>query len=130
MSDKPERRKPSDEGATKRSPGARNRAPIRGLAPLLIPVLAVIVIAWAWVVHGSRDGGPDHAATTRGLEAADVTTPDGQSVGVRSEGAARIDFPEPAHDFGEVEQGDVLTHTFVVRNAGDAPLELLEAGAS
>ena len=36
-------------------------------------------------------------------------------------------FPAPLHDFGEVERGDTLEHSFVVRNEGDAPLQILSA---
>src|SRR5262245_17033358 len=33
-------------------------------------------------------------------------------------------IPAPTHDFGEVKQGERLTHTFVIRNDGGAPLEI------
>ena len=33
-------------------------------------------------------------------------------------------FPTFVHDFGEVGRGDRLRHSFVVRNEGDAPLEV------
>lgn len=34
--------------------------------------------------------------------------------------------PEPAFDFGEAENDQKITHEFVVKNAGDEPLELTE----
>ena len=34
-------------------------------------------------------------------------------------------FPTFVHDFGDVVRGDVLRHSFVVRNDGDAPLEIV-----
>ena len=36
-------------------------------------------------------------------------------------------FPATLHDFGAVDRGEKLEHTFVVRNDGDAPLEILSA---
>jgi hypothetical protein len=36
-------------------------------------------------------------------------------------------FRELVQDFGDVAQGDVIEHAFVVRNEGDAPLEILSA---
>ena len=42
-------------------------------------------------------------------------------------GTPRISFPEPEHDFGTVAQGATVSHKFVVRNVGDAPLRLIRA---
>ena len=36
-------------------------------------------------------------------------------------------FPTLVRDFGEVVRGETLSHAFVVRNDGDAPLEVLSA---
>jgi hypothetical protein len=36
-------------------------------------------------------------------------------------------FPSLAHNFGEVDRGDSLTHAFIVRNEGNVPLEILSA---
>jgi len=33
-------------------------------------------------------------------------------------------LPERAHDFGEVEEGNVAEHAFQVLNKGDQPLEI------
>lgn len=38
----------------------------------------------------------------------------------------QVRVPVDVHDFGTVARGDSLTHTFVVENAGKAPLELLD----
>jgi Protein of unknown function (DUF1573) len=44
-----------------------------------------------------------------------------------SAGAApKAVVPEPVADLGTVDRGETVTHDFVVRNEGDAPLELLE----
>jgi hypothetical protein len=36
-------------------------------------------------------------------------------------------FRELVQDFGDIARGDVLEHAFVVKNDGDAPLEILSA---
>ncbi|MEZ4987045.1 MAG: DUF1573 domain-containing protein [Saprospiraceae bacterium] len=35
---------------------------------------------------------------------------------------AKFSFSEPTFDFGEVEEGDVITHRFAFTNAGEVPL--------
>ena len=42
----------------------------------------------------------------------------------RSEGVARLVVREPVFDFGTVERGATVEHTFVLRNAGDATLRI------
>jgi PBP1b-binding outer membrane lipoprotein LpoB len=41
-----------------------------------------------------------------------------------------ISFVETTHDFGMISQGVKATHTFIVRNTGDAPLRLISAKGS
>lgn len=36
--------------------------------------------------------------------------------------APKAAFPKPNHHFGEVFEGEDITHDFVVENKGDAPL--------
>ena len=45
--------------------------------------------------------------------------------GATAEGRPVATFPTFLQDFGEVGRGDKLHHTFVVRNDGDAVLEIL-----
>lgn len=42
----------------------------------------------------------------------------------------RIDSPEALFDFGERDTDEVVEHAFVIRNIGDAPLELLDVRSS
>jgi len=41
------------------------------------------------------------------------------------DGQPKAVFPAMGHDFGTVDRGDKLEHTFIVRNEGTAPLEIL-----
>lgn len=43
---------------------------------------------------------------------------------VPGEPAPRVRFEEPDYDFGEVEAGEEVEHTFVFENAGDSPLSV------
>lgn len=41
-----------------------------------------------------------------------------------------MEFESKEHDFGTVEEGEVVEHTFVFTNTGDAPLIVSDASAS
>lgn len=41
-----------------------------------------------------------------------------------------MEFEEKEHDFGTVEEGDVVEHTFTFKNTGEAPLIVSNAKAS
>lgn len=41
------------------------------------------------------------------------------------DGQPKAVYPAMVHDFGTVERGATLEHTFIVRNEGTAPLEIL-----
>ncbi len=41
-----------------------------------------------------------------------------------------IEFTEELHDFGKINEGDVVEHTFVFKNTGEAPLIISNARAS
>jgi len=45
-------------------------------------------------------------------------------------GGPSIHFPEPSYDFGVIEEGVKVSHTFIVQNTGDLPLKLIRAKAS
>ncbi len=42
----------------------------------------------------------------------------------QSKGVPELVLEETVHDFGQVKQGDVLEHSFVIRNQGTAPLQI------
>ncbi len=49
-------------------------------------------------------------------------TPTTENVADAPKAFAAFKFEESTHDFGEIEQGDVVKHTFQFTNSGDAPL--------
>ena len=79
---------------------------------------------------GSRGEGPSAASSTKDLLASSTTASNDRNAGDPATGGPRIVFPETSYDFGTITQGANVSHTFVVRNAGDAPLRLIDVGGS
>lgn len=91
-----------------------------------LSILAVLVaILAAWLLFGSQK---DAASAASGPTKADQ--PAESATKVTTEGGPNIEFPETTHDFGIITQNATVTHTFVVINTGDEPLELKKARAS
>ncbi len=44
--------------------------------------------------------------------------------------APKIVFSEPKHDFGEIKEGEVVSHTYTFKNEGTLPLEILAVNVS
>lgn len=42
----------------------------------------------------------------------------------------KVEFEEPAFDFGQVKEGAQVKHTFILKNTGDAPVILSKVTAS
>ncbi len=49
---------------------------------------------------------------------------------VATSGVPKFQFAEETHDFGTIEEGEVVEHTFTFKNVGDAPLIIQNATAS
>jgi hypothetical protein len=43
---------------------------------------------------------------------------------------ARVELPETLFDFGELRQGEIVGHTFIVKNAGEKTLRLFDVETS
>lgn len=43
---------------------------------------------------------------------------------------AKIEFVADSHDFGEIEEGSVVSHVFTFKNSGDAALEIKKVKGS
>jgi hypothetical protein len=110
--------------------GARKAARQRLLRPVIVLLSVIIVAVTAWIVLGPGDEGPPQPPATVNLQASNVPVSNDTNAGDPATGAPKIVFPETSYDFGAITQGVNVSHTFVVRNAGDAPLKLLEVGGS
>ncbi len=93
-----------------------------------LPIAAVAIVAWAMLNARGDDPSQVPPAGSSSPSAATASTDAG--AGVQAAGTPTIVFPETSYDFGEVVQGASVSHTFVVRNAGDGPLKLIEARGS
>ena len=100
------------------------------LRPIVVVLLLVAVAVAAWIVRGSRDQGPSAPASTVDLLASNEPASNDTDAANPPTGDPRIVFPETSYDFGTITQGANVSHTFVVRNAGDAPLKLIEVKGS
>jgi len=53
-----------------------------------------------------------------------------QKAGTAADAAPEIYFPEAVHDFGTIARGSRVSHNFIVKNTGSAPLRLIKAKAT
>jgi hypothetical protein len=69
---------------------------------------------------GSQTNTPVvNAASNQVAEAQEISGP-----------AAKFEFEEAEHDFGTIQEGAVVTHTFKFKNVGEVPLVIQNASAS
>ena len=73
-------------------------------------------------VESVRDGSGPNSSTVRNPVTADFPTDTNQ--------LARIAYEEREFEFGTVEEGTVVTHTFKFTNVGTVPLTILKARSS
>jgi hypothetical protein len=93
-------------------------------------LLAVVVVVGAWMVM--REKPPVKLATSTMEPSETVLPPDTAKAISRDSvsGSPQISFPETEYNFGTIAQGAKVSHTFVVRNVGDAPLRLIKAAGT
>jgi Protein of unknown function (DUF1573) len=53
-----------------------------------------------------------------------------QKAPIENSDAPKIVFEEPKHDFGEINEGDIVNHTYKFKNAGPMPLEIIAVNVS
>ncbi|MFH2054340.1 MAG: hypothetical protein ABIJ61_00150 [bacterium] len=94
------------------------------MAKKLSMLVVVVAIAGVWLLLGSHRQSSSAASQT-GAEVGRDTVTQGPAVD-----GPRLEILEMTHSFGNVSQNASVSHTFKVRNAGNAPLELIKAAAS
>jgi hypothetical protein len=101
--------------------------------------LFILLLAVAVLWHPSYSGSPIEdnkpSTTQSGLEESSDAVIIAQAEGEQdqpqsSEGGPQIFYPETEFDFGNISQGAKVSHKFVVKNVGDAPLKLIKAKGS
>lgn len=91
------------------------------------PITATLTVLLAAGVWGcpppQATRGGDSGRDSDGAAAAQASNDSGG--GDRGdEGNGKAIFPEPVHDFGEVEQGKAVSHLFKVKNGGEDVLHI------
>lgn len=83
-----------------------------------------IIAAFSSFYHGI----PNH---TRGdFKATSLSMAQEDSEDAEVTGVPKILFPETSYNFGTIPQGSNVSHTFVFRNVGSAPLRIINAKGS
>ena len=90
-------------------------------------VVVLLAILVAWLVTNRQE---QTLSLSPQAEARAGQTEEIQQVDTNTTGAPKIEFPETIHDFGSVFQNVSISHTFKVKNVGNAPLRLIKAAAS
>lgn len=91
-------------------------------------VIATVVAVWM-ILHNSPSSISESAAVNSRATTQSVENPAAIDT-TATTGGPRISFPETEFNFGTIAQGTKVSHTFVVRNIGDAPLRLIKAKGS
>ena len=92
-------------------------------------LMAVVAVVVAWMVFQNISHSSSESASINQLRAATPAAKSGTD-STNVSGGPQISFPETSYDFGTIAQGSKVSHTFIVRNAGDAPLRLIRAAGS
>lgn len=100
------------------------------LTPLIFFLTICSGLCLIFCSEGKTDGAKPHGNSTKAV-LADNGVQNQEAAGTSSaEGAPKIMFLETTFDFGTVSQGEKVTHKFVVKNIGTAPLKLIRAKGS
>jgi len=84
-------------------------------------VLALTAVFF--VSCGNAQKGKEEAKVSSEVVASDSLSKAAAQMG-------KVEFEEPAFDFGQVKEGAQVKHTFILKNAGDAPVILSKVTAS
>jgi hypothetical protein len=103
----------------------------KGSAVLLIGVVVVVAATWYWSSHSHTQSQSSSSlqAVQSSAEGEIKTHQKENAESLSQVGAPKIFFPETTYSFGIIAQESKVSHTFVVRNIGDAPLKLINAKA-
>ncbi len=97
----------------------------RRYAIWLVSVIIVVVAGIsAWAIYKNLS---QNSSGSAGVTGAIASTGDSSN---SVTGGPQINFPEIEYDFGKIAQGAKVSHTFVVKNTGNAPLQLIKAAGT
>ncbi len=93
-----------------------------------LAILTVIIVLCSAFCPGGNDARAQSDAADQSRSTA--AAPGDESAGIPVSGSPKIFFPDTVFDFGTLEQNASVSHTFVVKNTGNAPLKLIKAKGS
>jgi hypothetical protein len=97
---------------------------------LTASVLAVAAAILVWIaVKGASARGPAQTATAAPAAKESERT-GGESAKSGQEAVAKIAIDSLEHDFGSIDPTEECSYSFVIRNVGQAPLQLVKGGTS
>ena len=79
--------------------------------------ILLYILSGMILVQGCKGKGGENARAWR-------------SMALDTNNLTRVELPETLFDFGEVRQGEIVGHTFAVKNAGEKALRLLDVATS
>lgn len=94
----------------------------------LIPVAGMLL--WVACQNDSNSEGVQEIRNANGPNASLVRNPVNADGSLDTNALARIKFEEPIHDFGTVNEGDIVEHRFKFKNTGKVALSILDAKSS
>jgi hypothetical protein len=104
-----------------------NRFALRATTVVMVLAVALLVLATPSAAQARKADRADKAVKGK----PDLSLKTNNSAGEKVDGPAPvIFFPEPIHDFGTIARGSRVSHNFMVKNNGDAPLRLIKAKGS
>ncbi|HER00670.1 MAG TPA: DUF1573 domain-containing protein [candidate division Zixibacteria bacterium] len=116
-------RESADKTRSEMHPQNRKRSYILLLGVLIVAIGAVAILSngFSGLTNESANAAEDRSSETE--------TYADQSASGSSQGPS-IYFPEESYDFGTISQKTQVSHTFIVKNTGSAPLKLIKAKGS
>jgi hypothetical protein len=93
-----------------------------------IPVAGMLL--WVACQNDSNSEGVQEIRNTDGPNASIVRNPVSADGSIDTNALAQIKFEEPIHDFGTVNEGDIVEHRFKFTNTGKVALTILDAKSS
>lgn len=95
---------------------------------LVLAITTIMIVIWLRFHFGSNDSSARSGQL--GQSRSTVVAFSDENTDQPALENAKIFFPETTYDFGTVSQNSSISHTFVVKNTGEAPLKLIKVKAS
>ena len=127
MSERNTRNRKQQLKARRLTKSQNQKVNIVSLMNFILPIITMLIVIWLGFHFSSSESSAQSSSIDQSrstVKALDNNIAEPALV------KAKIYFPETSYDFGTVAQNSNVSHTFVVKNLGDAPLKLIKAKGS